>query len=322
MTYLEEHEYEDPSGKKVKIPAGCAVSQVEGENTLQDGLVIIDTNGNEWVWIEVPTRITESCETTEQIESALINYASAYRDSNFSDTWYEGCGLEPQEYAEKYSEMLQSIKDKGGFYIGRYEVGSFDSPVTTEDITRKAVIQKNAYPYNYVKCNQAQEIAKGIEVKGKTTSLMFGIQWDLILMFLENNGIDEEILKRDSTYWGNYKNNSFIATSGSYAIYDQNTLQLKSWNPVLYNYIKPDNGLENIVLITTGTSTTNSKMNIYDLAGNVYEWTLEKSQNPERPCVARGGYSLDNGFDIPVSYRNERGIITCVWYRGFRATIY
>ena len=50
-THLENYEYTDSSGEKINIPAKCAVSQVERENTLENGLVIIDANGNEWVWI-------------------------------------------------------------------------------------------------------------------------------------------------------------------------------------------------------------------------------------------------------------------------------
>ena len=50
---FENTEYEDKNGEKVTIPAGFAVSQVEGENTVEDGLVIIDTRGNEFVWIPV-----------------------------------------------------------------------------------------------------------------------------------------------------------------------------------------------------------------------------------------------------------------------------
>ena len=36
---------------QVPIPAGFARVNVEGENNIQDGLVIVDENGNEYVWI-------------------------------------------------------------------------------------------------------------------------------------------------------------------------------------------------------------------------------------------------------------------------------
>ena len=195
---------------------------MEGENTIADGLVIIDKNGNEWVWIEVPKSITESATTDEEIKNALINYVSEYR-TNYSDTWYEGCGLEEQEYYETYSKMLQSIKSNGGFYIGRYEVGiennyrNYGSDYYTEHpITEVPVIKANAYPYNYVTCSQAQILSKQLSIGGKRSSLMFGIQWDLTCKFLETNGLTQEEIKGGdgigSTNWGNYKNSSIILT--------------------------------------------------------------------------------------------------------------
>ena len=52
-TNLENKEYKDKNEDTVTIPAGFAVSQVEGENTIEDGLVIIDSRGNEFVWVPV-----------------------------------------------------------------------------------------------------------------------------------------------------------------------------------------------------------------------------------------------------------------------------
>ena len=46
---------DEPETVTVKIPVGFAVSKVEGENTIKDGLVIIDKNGDEFVWIPVDT---------------------------------------------------------------------------------------------------------------------------------------------------------------------------------------------------------------------------------------------------------------------------
>ncbi len=148
--HLEEYEYTDINGEKVNIPAQCTVSKVEGENTLENGLVIIDVNGNEWVWIEVPKNempegLTFENETEyETLETTLQEYVKSYRESGYADTWYDGCGLSKEEYKQSKQNMLKSIYENGGFYIGRYEVGSFDNPVIEEDITRKAVIQKRS----------------------------------------------------------------------------------------------------------------------------------------------------------------------------------
>jgi len=41
--------------------------------------------------------------------------------------------------------------------------------------------------------------------------------------------------------------------------------------------------------------------NIYDMAGNVYEWTMESFDDNTR--VIRGGFSGTNGYVAPASYR-------------------
>ena len=276
------------------------------EDDLDKGVVVQDSKNNEWTWIVVPKSVTASSTTDGDIENALIGYATKYRE-DFSDTWYEGCGLSQSKYEENYSKMLQSIKANGGFYIGKYEVGSFDNPVTSSDNTRQAVIQQGAYPYNYVKCSQAEEIAEGLATGGKTSTLMFGIQWDLVLAYLESKGVPAADLNDDSSSWGNYVNNSFpVAEGNKYAIYNQSTYQLGEWNPVPSDYEKPNSGTESMVLLSTGAVEDNSKMNIYDLAGNVYEWTLEKSTDTGLPCSHRGGNYRYNGSFYPASLRSPR----------------
>ncbi len=292
------------------------------EDDLDKGVVVKDSKNNEWTWIVVPKSVTASSTTDGDIENALIGYATKYRGS-YTDTWYEGCGLGEQEYPEKYSEMLQSIKANGGFYIGKYEVGSFDNPVTSSDNTRQAVIQQGAYPYNYVTCSQAEEIAEGLATGGKTSTLMFGIQWDLVLAYLESKGVPAADLNDDSSSWGNYANNSFpVAEGNKYAIYNQSTYQLGEWNPVPSDYEKPNSGTESWVLLSTGAVEDNSKMNIYDLAGNVYEWTLEKSTDTNIPCAIRGGRYDYGGSDYPASSRDSNSTSDSYDFIGFRPALY
>ena len=271
------------------------------------GITIKDSNNNEWTWIVVPKSVTVSATNDEQIEEALIGYATRYRgSSSYLDEYYEDCGLSQQDYIDNYSKMLQSIKEYGGFYIGKYEVGSFDEPVTSKDNTRNPVIQKGAYPYNYVECQQAENLAEGLATGGKTSSLLFGIQWDLVLKYLEQNGVKVDELITDSGLWGNYKDVSFSVSEGNrYAIYNQQISKLGDWNNVPNNYTKKNEGTENIVLLSTGATDRNSKLNIYDLAGNVYEWTLEKNTGSSNICVNRGGFCSNNGSVLPVYIRNN-----------------
>ena len=319
----------------VKIPAYCAVSQVEGENTLDKGLVIIDKNGNEWVWIEVPkttvfTRATGDNPNIEDIKDDLIAYATDYREGktgqglNWSDEYYDGCGLESGEYTKLYEKMLKSVYDNKGFYIGKYEVGikentvrSYGEDYSTEHLTtgQTPVIQANKYPYNWVRCSQAQTLSSTLSTGGKTSSLMFGIQWDLVMRYLEVKGkksVDD--LKTDSTSWGNYKNGRFNLTTGSYS-------KTKGATWTIAPYVKIS---DEAVIVTTGSIKTNSCMNIYDIAGNVWEWTLEHATSDSRyHCANRGGSYYDGeGSFYPVSYRNFGSTTDNYAVFGFRSALY
>ena len=335
-TYLKEHEYTDVSGEKVTIPAQCAVSQVEGENTLEDGLVIIDKNGNEWVWIEVPKSIYEneeyytngatnptSSEDYTNIEKIMQNYATKYRGS-YTDEWYSEAQhgfVSPEEYNSHKNAMLKSVYENGGFYIGRYEVGIredinryYETDYYTEHpIEETPVIQQDKYVYNWVRCSQAQELSESLAVGGKTSSLMFGIQWDLVLAYLEANGVSENDLKVNSGSWGNYSNEAFDITRGKYS-----TDNGANYTTVNGTYPKPASS----VLLTTGATVRNSKMNIYDLAGNVWEWTLEKSTSTDHPCANRGGSYIHDGSNYPASYRNYNSTSDSYKVVGFRPALY
>ena len=299
------------------------------ENDLDKGVTIKDIKNNEWVWIVVPKSVTASSKTDEEIKNALIGYTTEYRDTSYTDTWYSGCGLEKGEYAQKYSSMLQSIKQYGGFYIGKYEVGSFDKPVTSKDNTRKPVIQQGAYPYNYVECQQAENLVEGLATGGRTSTLMFGIQWDLVLKYLEiyedwdTTNEASYYLKTNSNSWGNYSDAIFsVKDESKHVILNQSTGQLGDWSIVPENYIKPNFGTESWVLLSTGASEKNKKMNIYDLAGNLYEWTLEKSTTSDRPCVYRGGNYNFSGSLRPASIRGGDVISLSINNVGFRCALY
>ena len=351
-TNLEDTTYIDNSTeeeKTVTIPAETAVSQVEGENTLKDGLVIIDKNGNEWVWIEVPKSIYDNeeyytngatkptnSEDYGNIEKILQAYTSTYRKTGYEDDWYEGCGLGLKEYTTLKQYMLKSIYENGGFFIGRYEVGikentarNYDDKNMEYPLNETPVIQQNKYIYNWIKCSQAQELSEELEIGKMESSLMFGIQWDLVLKYLETNGnweTTEEAsyyLNTDSSSWGNYKNVSFTVEKGNkYMMYNNGVLE--EWKDISENYTKIsyDTSEECGMLLSTGASYRNSKMNICDLAGNAWEWTLEKSNTTGYLCTVRGGVFAYNGFDRPASYHVYSSISVSMFSYGFRPALY
>ena len=316
----------NPAGE---MPANVTIL----ESDANKGIVIKDKNDNEWVWIEVPKTVVFpglTIDTTKglteknytDIKNKLIAYVTAYRKGNatqnytWADEWYEGCGMTSDEYTIAYQKMLKSIYTYGGFWIGRYEAGiegSIDdvSKARTDSSARitigtspKAISQKDAIPYNYVYCSEAQALAKEMTPDDScTSSLMFGIQWDLVCKFLElKGGLTTTDINSNSTSWGNY-NSAKIEniTSGKYVIYNSS---LGAWTKILGSYIKQDSGNSYRAILSTGISDYTKKMNIYDFAGNEYEWTLEKTSDNNSPCANRGGSYYHPGSSCPASSRN------------------
>ena len=283
-----------------KIPTGF--SHVSGTD-LDNGYTIQDSKGNQYVWVEVPQttevygtsglKITDfTTDEYTKIENDLHTYTSVYRNNtSWTDEWSsdDATGLTSSQYTELKQKMLKSIYQNGGFYVGKYETGIESAPKTsgsaTTAPTQTPVIKQNAYPYNYVTCNQAQTLASNMESGNYTTSLLFGLQWDLVLKYLETKGATQSELNSDSTNWGNYNNNlwNITNTNSKYSTDADST-----WTKGAYGKKSSDSN----ILLSTGASDTFSKQGIYDLAGNVYEWTLEYSSYSNSPCTHRGASYL------------------------------
>ncbi len=80
---------------------------------------------------------------------------------------------------------------------------------------------------------------------------------------------------------------------------------------------------EDIIWIEEGISEYTNKMNVYDFAGNEWEWTLEKTSNVDNPCAYRGGNYNNSSTNLPVSGRGGNNT-TCGYssFIGFRFTFY
>ena len=315
------------------LPTGF--TQVKG-TTLKNGLTIQDSTGNQYVWVEVPKaeRVYKTAgleikdftdEEYTKIENDLHTYTDVYRDGTiYKDEYYSGVGLTSDEYTNLKKTMLKSVYQNGGFYVGKYETGIESGPKTSgsssTEPTEIPVIKQNAYPYNYVTCSQAQTLASNMESGNHTSSLMFGVQWDLVLKYLETKGTAQADLKTDSTSWGNYYNNLWNITNANskYAILDTDTYELGDWTSGAYGIKDSDTK----VLLSTGASDDFSKQGIYDLAGNVWEWTLEYTSYSSIPCASRGGNYRSDGSTYPAACRFSSLTTNYNNNIGFRVSLY
>ena len=314
--------------------------------SIDTGLVIKDGKENEYVWVVVPrtaavykttglgkTTFTDADYTS--IENDLKEYTKTYRGSTsfITDTWYaddknEGW-LSETEYKTLKNSMLKSVYENGGFYVGRYEAGIETTGTNRTSNTDKnsegkyitpsttPVSKADAYPYTYVTRTQAQNLASNVNSGTKTSSLMFGVQWDLVLAFMHNKGnIADSTLTSNSTTIGNYKNNLWtIKNANAKYSTDYGSTFTACPNP-----FKKD--ADSKILLTTGADSSFSVQNIYDIAGNVYEWTLEKTDRGSLPCAQRGGDFYDTGSGSPAAKRNNFYTFSTNYSIGFRVTLW
>ena len=333
--------------------------------SIDTGLVIQDGSGNEYVWVVVP-RTTAVYKTTglgkttftdadyTSIENDLKKYTKTYRGStSYSDVYYPddenvGWFADATAYNNLKNIMLKSVYENGGFYVGRYEAGidtttgtnrtsegptNSDGKYTIEEMPA-LVTKADAYPYTYVTRTQAQNLASKVNSGTKTSSLMFGVQWDLVLAFMSRDTAkitSTDDLTSNSTKIGNYRDSVFqLSQTGKYATLSNWTLS-STWNPSTTSttdfvdssrnkIAKSSNG--NGILVTTGTSEKNKVMNIYDVAGNVFEWTLEKTSDTYNPCASRGGIFNNTGSGFPAAYRSGDSTVSSYDGVGFRVSLF
>ena len=312
------------------------------EGTIDTGLVIQDASGNEYVWVVVPKSLynntaynsnnakkPSSSTDYANIEYCLQQYTAKYRDgTSYSDAYYPddknvGWFADATAYNNLKNSMLKSVYENGGFYVGRYEAGiettgtnrtsntdkNSDGKYTIEGMPTP-VTKADAYPYTYVTRTQAQNLARNVNSGTKTTSsLMFGVQWDLMLAFMSKDTAkitSTDILTKNSTTIGNYRDSTFDLNRGKYAQCDNLGNPWNNFDKALGSIVVSNettgkmkkteqSSYSDSILLTTGGTEQSKIMNIYDVAGNVEEWTLEKTSFTDFPCAYRGGVYYNPG---------------------------
>ena len=300
--YLENTKIEDDLGNEVVIPAYFKLAS-DSATKVEDGIVIEDLSGNQFVWIPVSVPNEETGEKTP-IHTTTGDITINYARIDF--------GLQSGSYSN-YSETLptdeiESINDNGGYYIGRYEAGDGNSTDFRTSATEgTVVIKKNQIPYNWItRANAEIKATEMATVQGYTTAttkLVSSYAWDTALDFLQKANSDNEHSDyATSSPEGNYYDSEF-----DYAILGE-TEKNSHKNP------------NEAMLVPTGQTTAVS--NIYDMGGNLWERTTESVSYDGYPYVIRGGV-YSNGYynNHPAGYRGGSDGYASN-YDGFRVTLY
>ena len=291
--------FKDVNGEQVPIPEGYIVSENSDENIVNKGLVISDSRGNEYVWISCTVNSSSNKlqykRTEWGVEKDGTDNSRAIKDEltlkdidvTYSKTDTDN-GINEEiskEIVAQINAEKESIKKYGGYYIGRYEVGKDN---------KTAVIKAEQEPYVNIKWSKAYELAKGIGGgEGATTYLCSSYSWDTAINFIQNT-TGKNYATSIIGFNGNWKSQEVKDSSGK--------------------VIKPVNTAQKL-----NTGLTTALCNIYDMGGNVGEFTTELNPGTSETVVLRGGY---NSNLSPAGHRWDHGSGSASSICGFRATLF
>ena len=262
------------------------------------------------VWIPEGFKVAEDSASTVQggvvVEDKNLNqfvWVPVATIADYKRTWYKGYGS-LSDYSEALPEDEKtSVERYKGFYIGRYEAGDKESTVaktlrSSNDVTKTVTIKANQAPYNYVKIAQAISLAEGFATKQgykAKTKLVSSYAWDTTIAFLQKVNSDYG----SSSEEGNYRNTTFSYTDITGASQTKEN--------------------ESKVLVPTGQTTP--VCNIYDMGGNVWEWTTESYSGTSYPCAKRGG-GCNSLFAVDPADSRYSGSGSAYGNIGFRLTLF
>ena len=278
----------DGNGGTVPLPNGFYY--VGGD--ISTGLVISDKQndtmdasgtsmGNQFVWIPVSSEADLTRTNFDSNGRPTTDAPTSGRNvTKCSEPYANGYSTE----AEEYTTMKTQVLKYGGFYIGRFEAGVNSITLRTKVTTAQTVVcKKGVSPYNYVPWGKAMNDAS--EVEGESGAV-----------YLAKN----------------------FASQNKYTSVTSTLTYGCEWD-AMCRYIGDSQRKidEKSAPELTGSVSTDVSKNIYDLAGNCKEWTIEAYNTDSRVLRGGGFFSADpvscRGYDPPTNYGNGG---------SFRPTLY
>lgn len=247
------------------------------ENKGMSHEIITQLQGNQFVWIPVDNI------SIFQRFNGYSNGSIQVLPEPTSEPYENGYINEEQEY----NLMCESVKEYGGFYIGRYEASKGTNGL--------AESKANANVWNLLNWGESMheigtegvvyQAKKMYSISSITSTLVYGIQWDAIMNFIDSNYKD-----------GLCDDNSYVVNSRDKGNYSGNIMR-------------------------TASNENYAIKNIYDLAGNVFEWTME-TYVVWGKVLRGGGYNSTDGYSRPMSYRGTTSYNNPQLNYGFRVALY
>ena len=226
---------------------------------------------------------------------------STYGDANSS---YNNVGITEELLQTEFNTMLGKVAENKGFWVGRYETSNM-SGKHEQDATQQIKVVKGATEgvsntenkndgtgITWYRMYTQQKSYSKLAKISMTSSMIWGSQWDQIMIWMKDveNESQSSYYIVNSVGMGNYGNISEV------------------------NDGYPDTNK----LAPTGCFEVK---HIYDLAGNVYDWTLEAYDTNFR--VYRGGdYDNTNSNDTRADYRYSRYPYYASAINGSRPSLY
>ena len=271
---------QDDLGNPVVIPGGFHVDKDSGTK-VEEGIVIEDDAGNQFVWIptgtyNVSTSINSSGKLTNNLTRRTFTTTGATEVSGDSviENYFYGEGDSRSVASGQIGEFKASAESvvnggKGGFYIGRYEIGTTTERTSSDDPLTMPLVQANKYPYAYITRDEAKSQIEAMYA-GKSnveSELISSYAWDTALNFICQTNV------------GSGKGyNLAMTTNNQYGNISTNTRQ------------------------NTGAYAADKYSNIQDLLGNCEEWTTEYYSRRSSSGVTRGGNYVINDYCAASRY--------------------
>ena len=298
LSKTENIELQDENGVRIVVPAGFKVLNI-GNLTVEKGIVVEDEKGNQYVWIPCTTEEKNTKLKFERTEWEVEgdNGTKASKDElTLTDAKCSEVDKTNGLTDEKLEEIVLQVKTEresvyknGGYYIGRYEVG---------DEKETAVVKANQNSKTNINWSTAYRIAKEMNGgNGAKIHLCSSYAWDTAINFIQNNGFPNYAKIRDDKYNENWSDKI-----------------------VRYDGVTKPMGTSQRLL----TGKTTPKCNIYDMGGNVAEFTTEVNPNINdtidiEPIMFRGGAY---NYNSPAGNRGDGHVNGANNNCGFRVTLF